>query len=73
MTVLDVLLLLTAVLTVVMLCIGRQARIVCEELRAKRLALEEEDRRENARLATLLRGHRCTKASRGALAGPRST
>lgn len=60
MTVLDAILLLMAVLTAVMLWIGRQARIVCEEVRSKRLALEEEDRRENVRRASLLRRHRRT-------------
>ena len=58
MTVHDVVLVLVVTLAVIMLWIGRQARIVREEVQAKRLALEEGDRREGARRTRLLRRHR---------------
>jgi len=58
MTAYDVILLLGVLYIVVLLWLGRQARIVCDEVTAKRLALEEADRRECARQARLLRSPR---------------
>lgn len=51
MTTIDVILLLEVLCVAVVLWMARQARIVCEEVRAKRLALEEKDRRNCLRRA----------------------
>ena len=54
----DVILLLVLLLMVILLWIGRQARIVCEQVEAERLAMEKADRPECERKERQRRCHR---------------
>lgn len=50
MTVGDVLAVVAVMIIALELWMGRQARIVCEEVRARRIAMEAEDRADEERM-----------------------